>query len=86
MVSLLEKPNFFFEWSNNSGAIDVKMNESVLEAKLCFKMLGLYFFSKLDWDSYIASIAKTTSKIAFDLYKCTISPYLEYCSHVWCVL
>ena len=27
-----------------------------------FKMLGLTFSSKLDWGSYITSIAKTTSK------------------------
>ena len=27
-----------------------------------FKMLGLTFFPKLDWDSYIIPITKTTSK------------------------
>ena len=48
--------------SNNSGAINVKMNVSVLEEKSSFKMLGLTFSSKLDWDSYIISIAKTASK------------------------
>ena len=45
--------------SNNSGAIDVKMNESVLEEKSSFKMLGLIFSSKFDWGSYIISIVKT---------------------------
>ena len=35
-------------WSNNFSAIDVKMNESVLEEKSSFKMLGLSFFSKLN--------------------------------------
>ena len=29
--------------------IDVKMDGSVLEEKSPFKMLGLTFFSKLDW-------------------------------------
>ena len=48
--------------SNNNGSIDVKMNGSVLEKKSSFKMLGLTFSSKLDWDSYIISIAKTASK------------------------
>ena len=48
--------------SNNTGAIDVKMDGSVLEDKSSFKMLGLTFSSKLDWGSYIISIAKTTSK------------------------
>ena len=50
-----------FDQSNNTGAIDVKMDGSVLEEKSSFKMLGLTFFSKLDWGSYIISNAKTTS-------------------------
>ena len=36
-----------FDWSNNTGAIDVKMNESVLEEKLSFKMLRFTFSTKL---------------------------------------
>ena len=44
--------------SNNTGAIDVKMNGSVLEEKSYFKMLRLTFSSKLDWDSYIISMLK----------------------------
>ena len=82
-----------FDWSNNTGAIDVKMDGSVLEEKSSFKMLGLTFSSKLDWGSYIISIAKTASKkigvlirsmkfhspeAALHLYKSTISPCLEY--------
>ena len=51
-----------FDWSNNNGSIDVKMGGSVLEEKSSFKMLGLTFSSKLDWGSYIISIAKTASK------------------------
>ena len=51
-----------FDWSKNTGAIDVKMDESVLEEKTSFKMLGLTFSSKLDWGSYIVSIAKTATK------------------------
>ena len=46
----------------NTGAYDVKMDESVLEEKSFFKMLGLTFFSKFDWGSYIISVAKTASK------------------------
>ena len=38
------------------------MDGSVLEEKSSFKMLGLAFSSKLDWGSYIISIAKTASK------------------------
>ena len=48
-----------FDRSKNTGAIDVKMDGSVLEEKISFKMLGLTFSSKLDWGSYIVSIAKT---------------------------
>ena len=83
-----------FDRSKNTGAIDVKMNGFVLEEK----MLGLTFSSKLDWGSYIVSIAKTASKkigaftrsmkflspeVALYLYKSTICPCMEYCCHVW---
>ena len=51
-----------FDQSSNNGSIDVKMDGSVLEEKSSFKMLGLTFSSKLDWGSYIISIAKTASK------------------------
>ena len=40
-----------FDRSNNTGAIDVKMDGSALEEKASFKMLGLTFPSKLDWGS-----------------------------------
>ena len=50
-----------FDQSKNTGAIDVKMDGSVLEEKISLKMLGLTFSSKLDWDSYVVSIAKTAS-------------------------
>ena len=87
-----------FDLSHNTGAIDVKMNGSVCEEKASFKMLGLTFSSKLDWGSYIISIAKTASKkigalicsmkflspeVALYLYKCSIRPCIEYYCHVW---
>ena len=50
-----------FDQSNNTGAIDVKMDGSVLEEKSSFKILGLNFFSKLNWGTYIISIAKSAS-------------------------
>ena len=74
------------------------MDVSVLEEKSSFKMLGLTFSFKLDWGSYIISIAKTASKkigalicsmkflsleIALYLYKFTIHSCMEYCCHVW---
>ena len=42
---------FSFDRSNNTGAINVKMNGSVLEEKSSFKMLMLTCSSKLDWGS-----------------------------------
>ena len=88
----------WLEQSNNNGSIDVKMDGSVLEEKSSFKMLELTFSSKLDWGSYIISIAKIASKkigalirsmkfrspeIALYLYKSTICPGMKYCCHVW---
>ena len=47
---------------NDDGSIDVKMDGSALEEKSSFEMLGLTFYSKLDWGSYIISIGKTGRK------------------------
>ena len=73
------------------------MDGSVLEEKSSFKMLGLTFSSKLDWGSYIISIANTASEkigtlicfmkflspeIALCLYKFTICPCMEYYCHI----
>ena len=61
-------------------------------------MLGLTFSSKLDWGSYIVSIAKTASKkfgalirsmkflspeVALYLYKSSIQPCMEHRCQVW---
>ena len=87
-----------FDQSNNNDSIDVKMDGSVLEEKLSFRKLRLTFSSKLDWVSYIISVAKIASKkigalissmkfrspeVALYLYKSTIRPCMEYCCHVW---
>ena len=40
----------------------MKLDRSVLEIKISFKMLGLNFSSNLDWDWYITSIAETASE------------------------
>ena len=42
-----------FDRPNSTGAIDMKMDGSVIEKKSTFKMLVLHFSSKLDWGSYI---------------------------------
>ena len=70
----------------------------LVRKKSSFKMLGLNSPSKLDWSSYIISIAKIVSKkiaamirsmkflslgVALYLYKFTILPRMQYCCHVW---
>ena len=82
-----------FYWSNNTEAIYVKMDGSTLEEKSSFKMLGLTLYPKLNWGSYIITIAVTTFKkigtfidstkflspeVALYLYKCNICPCMEY--------
>ena len=42
--------------------IDLKMDGSVFEEKSSFKKLGVTFSSKLVWETFIISIAKTASK------------------------
>ena len=87
---LLDRPD-------NTATINVRIDESVLEEKSSFKMLGLTFFSKLDWGSYIISIAKTASKkigalicsmkflspeVILYHYKSHTRPCMECCCHV----
>ena len=63
LISMLGKTQLvLFYRANNTGAINVKMDWSVLEEKTSFNMLGLIFSFKLDWGSYIISIAKNSSK------------------------
>ena len=88
----------WFDRSKNTGAVDVKMDGSVLEEKTSSKILELTFLFKLDWGSYVVSIAKTTSQkiralvrsmkflspeVALYLYKSTIQSCMGYCCHVW---
>ena len=84
-----------FDWSNNTGVVNVKIDGSALK-KQCFKMLGLT--SKLDWGSYIIAITKSDSKkigalirsinflspeVALYLYKSSIRLCMECCCHFW---
>ena len=46
-----------FDRSDNSEAIDVKMNGSVLDEKSSFNMLGLTFSYKLNWGCHITCTA-----------------------------
>ena len=74
------------------------MDRSGLHEKSYFKMLELTVSSKLDYGSYIISIAKIASKksgalicsmkflsaeVVLCLYKSTTWPCMEYCCHFW---
>ena len=82
-----------FDWYCNAGAIDVEMDWFVLERKLSLKKLGLFLSYKLDWGSYIISIAKIGAlicsmkflslEVTLYLAKFTMQTCMEYCCHVW---
>ena len=78
----------------NSGAVNVKIDWYVFVEKCTFEMLGFSFSSKLDWGSYIISIAETASKkigalvfsinflsseVPLYVYIFAIQPCMEYC-------
>ena len=75
-----------FGYSNNTGAIDLKMDGSPVEEKSYFKMLVLTFSSKLEWDSCIISSKKVGALIRsmkfFSPEVFYISINLPYC-HSW---
>ena len=58
LISVLANQFVLFNWSNTTVATDVKMDESVLEEKSSFKMLGLSFLSKLDWALTLSLLPK----------------------------
>ena len=82
-------PLILFFWSNNTGAIDVKMDASFFEEKSYFKMLRLIISPKLDWVSYlgalICSMKFLSPGVALYLCKSTIQSYMKYCCHIWAV-
>ena len=82
-----------FGRSNNTGDFWCDNEE-----KPSFKILGYFFFSKLNWGSYIISIAKTAFKrigalirfmkflspeVTLYLFESTIRLYMEQCCHAW---
>ena len=55
--------------SKSFSAIHVKIDGSLFDEKLSFKMLGFSFSSKLDWRSYIVSMLNYLQEICcFDLF------------------
>ena len=73
---------------NNTGAVDVKTDGSVLEEKSSFKIARLTFSSELDWGSgiiwtLIRSVKFLSPEVALYLYESTIWPCMEYYCHLW---
>ena len=63
LISTLEK----LDWFHLTGLITlvlngVKMDGCILNENSSVKMLEVTFSSKLDWSSYVISIAKTVSR------------------------
>ena len=78
--------------------VPVKMSSTELHEETSFHLLGLTFTPTMDWKPYIQSIAKAASRKVGSLfraqrflspesilylYKSTIRPCMEYCSHIW---
>ena len=88
LISMLEKQLLSFDQSNNTSASDVKMGGSVLDGKSFFKMLGLTFFSNLDWGSLSLKLPTRKLVLWFVLWSFVllrihcISINLPY-SHAW---
>ena len=76
----------------------VEMNGFELPEETIFRLLGLTVTRSMDWKPYIQPIAKVASrkvgslyraqrfhphKSIFYLYKSTIRPCMEYCTHIW---
>ena len=78
--------------------VPVEMNGIELPEKSSFRLLGLTFTPNMDWKHYIQNIAMASSRkvgslyrsqrfltpeTILHLYKSTIRPCMEYCSHLW---
>ena len=87
-----------FHRHRDPSLVPVEMNGIALPEKTSFRLLGITFTPSMDWKPYIQSIAKAASRrvgslyraqrfltpeTILHLYKSTIRPCMEYCSHIW---
>ena len=73
-----------FDWFNNNGSIDVKMDGSVHEEKSSLKMLELPFSSKLDQALTLSLLLKLhLRKLELSPKVALKRPCMGYCCHVW---
>ena len=76
----------FFDRPNNTGAIDVKTDVSVLKEKSSLSGLLHHLYSKTSSKkigALICSMKFLFPEVAVYLNKSTIHPCVEYCCHVW---
>lgn len=90
VIDFREIATCFIPCFESDCATDVKINGSVASENSYFKMQRLPFSSKLDWVTFVASIAKSTSKkigtLSLFLRLCfisTIQAGIEYYCYVW---
>ena len=93
---MLEKLVLFYQF-NNTDAIDVKMDMSLLKEKSCFKMLGLTFSCELDQVLTLFLLLNLSSRklepwfVLWSFFllrlicisKTTIQLFTEYSCHIW---
>ena len=86
-----------FNRHRDPHSVPVEMNGIELPEETNFRLLGLTFTRSMDWKPYMQSIAafkesglpyigRSVSLILGSilyLYKSTIRPCMEYCSHIW---
>ena len=72
-----------FDRSNNTGAINVKKDGSVVEEKSSFQMLRLCKTASKKIGALIRHMKLLFPDVALYLYKFTIRPCMEYCCHIW---
>ena len=87
-----------FNHRRNPLLVPVEMNGIELPEETSFHLLGLTFTQSMDWKPFIQPIAKASSRkmgslyraqcsltleSILYLYKSTIHPCIEYCSHIW---
>ena len=87
-----------FNRHRDYSTIPVNMKGIEFPGSATFLLLRLTFTPKLEWKPYIQSIAKQASQrvgplyrsqrfltpeTILHLYKATVRPCMEYCSHIW---
>ena len=97
----VQKTNFIHfrgRKSNDNESINISLNGTQIERKVCAKFLGVYINEKLDWKDQVNHITTPISRnigvlykvkyfvapnILLMLYNTLILPYISYCNILW---